>query len=94
MGPHWAPVLVHLFTLLYHKAVTPYQDPGHASSWGEIGNKMLGMELEGKHPHGNMPEGDESCNDSLHWGHWTLGLLLGWGHGKAGPSHLARWAAF
>lgn len=52
------------------------------------------MELEWKHLHGNVPEEDESCKDSSHWGHWILGLLLGWVHGKVGPSHLARWAAF
>ena len=28
------------------------------------------MELEGKHLHGNTLEEDESCKDSLHWGHW------------------------
>lgn len=37
------------------------------------------MELEWKHLHGNVPEEDESCKDSLHWGHWILGLPLGWG---------------
>lgn len=52
------------------------------------------MELEWKHLHGNVPEEDESCKGSSHWGHWILGLLLGWVHGKVGPSHLARWAAF
>lgn len=28
------------------------------------------MELEGKHLHGNTPEDDESCKETLHWGHW------------------------